>query len=133
MDKYLKFDRYSFFILKYTTKGFSIIEPVICKYEEDQLDFLLNWQWLVVAKTNAFIYGYSNYCDIDKNLLQYFNDQTKFKHLASGIYYRYGQIMHGSKIKTVRDIIPLEINIEEKTVKFNCVEEINDETLGWWY
>ena len=38
--------------------------------------------------------------------------------------------MHGSKIKTVRDIIPLEINIEEKTVKFNCVEEINDETLG---
>ena len=38
--------------------------------------------------------------------------------------------MHGSKIKTVRDIIPLEINIEEKTVKFYCVEEINDETLG---
>lgn len=130
MDKYLKFDRYSFLILKYTTKGPSIIGPVICKYEEGQLDFLLNWHRLVVAKTNAFLYGYSNYCGIDKNLLQYFNDQTKFKHLACGIYYKHGQIVYGSKIKTIRDIIPLEINVEEKTVKFNCVEEIKDETLG---
>lgn len=120
----LIFDGHSFDIVKVDLNFNKFIpSSVVCSYDDSQLSLLMNWHNLVEDKVNEVIFGYSDYKNVDSKMFSYFNDYSKFKHLASGVYCREGQIVQNGEIVTVLNIIPLEINGDEKIVKFSCIKE----------
>ena len=122
MGDRLIFDGHSFDIVK-VDQDFNRFISVVCSYDDSQLSLLFNWHNLVVDKVNEVIFGYSDYKNVDSKMFLYFSDSSKFKHLASGVYCREGQIIQNDEIITVLNIIPLEINGDEKTVRFSCIKE----------